>query len=122
MEEKRYWEEVVGFVTENKIDKRWILRSNVDDKAHGSLRIVSHPDLKPGHLRAFLMIITSRKKKSDEEIEKFIEEYKMESTEIEAYSVDEHLEKTDRVYEAPFQELEELFGVNIFPRKKRKNE
>lgn len=119
IEEKRYWESVFGFRTESKIDKRWVLRSNLDDKAHGSLRIVSHPDLKPGHLRAFVSFVTARRPKTTQEIELLKEEYKMEDVELEAYSFDEDIQTTDREYVDTYQNLEEMFGVEIFKRKKR---
>lgn len=112
--ENRYWERIYGFVSENDIDARWILRSPEDNKAHGSLRIVSHPDLPPGHLRAFVSFVTSRKSKTKEEIQNAIEDYQMEQTELEIYSVNDHIETTDRELEAPKRDLEELFGVKVF--------
>ena len=120
MEEKRYWDEVIGFVSENKIDKRWVLRSNIDDKAHGSLRIVSHPDLKPGYLRAFVSFVTRRRKKSAKEINNLKNEYNMQDIELEAYSFDEEINTTDKQLEDTYQNLEEIFGVEIFKRKKTK--
>ena len=117
--EKRFWEEVIGYVSENKVDKRWTLRSNVDDKAHGSLRIVSHPDLKPGHLRAFISLVTSRKGKTKKEITKLMEKYKIEQHELEAYSIDEDIITIDNTYSDRYQELETMFGVEIFKRKKK---
>lgn len=119
MVEKRYWEEVIGFVSENKIDKRWTLRSNIDDNAHGSLRIVSHPDLKPGHLRAIVSLVKSRSPKTKKEIELLMEEYKMSKIELEAYSIDENIETIDTIYSDTYQEIETMFGIEIFKRKKK---
>jgi hypothetical protein len=114
MEIKRQWERVRGFTSENKIDARWILREPGDDRAHGSLRIVSHPDLKPGYLRAFCSFVTSRKPKTQKEIEESIEEYQMDETELEVYSVHEHIKTNKIEYEAPLRELEERFQVKVF--------
>lgn len=111
---KRYWERVRGFMSENKIDARWILREDGDDRAHGSLRIVSHPDLKPGYLRSFCSFVTSRKSKDSQEIAQSVVDYQMEEIELEIYSVDEKIKTQLIEYEAPFQELEEKFGVSIF--------
>jgi len=115
MEEiKRYWEKIRGFISENRVDARWILRQQNDDNAYGSLRIVSHPDLQPGYLRAIFNLVTSRRPKTDEEIEASIEEYQMDVIELEIYSVDEHIVTEERIHEAPFQQLQEIFGVDIF--------
>lgn len=111
---KRNWEKVHGYVTENNIDVRWILKEDGDDRAHGSLRIVSHPDLKPGYLRAFLSLVTSRKPKTPKEIAETMELYKMEEIELEVYSIDEKIETADREFEDRFQDLEKLFDVKIF--------
>jgi hypothetical protein len=110
----RYWERVRGYFTENRVDARWVLRDPKDDLAYGSLRIVSHPDLKPGYLRSFCTFVTSRKPKTEQEINKAIEDYQMDINELEVYSVDDNI-KTDTIeYEAPFQELQKKFGVKIF--------
>jgi len=114
MEEKRYWERVKGYMSELRVDARWVLREEGDSRAHGSLRIVSHPDLKHGYLRAFVSFVTSRRPKTEEEILQTVEEYKMDIPELEIYSIDEHITTVDNTYEAPFQELNKLFGVNIF--------
>lgn len=110
----RYWDPVIGFSSENRIDKRWILRQDGDSRSHGSLRIVSHPDLKPGHLRAFSSFVTKRTPKTSEEIAQSVKDYKMEEIELEVYSVNENL--TTMEFEAVdrFQVLEEKFGVKIF--------
>ena len=115
MEEiKRYWERVIGFISENEIDARWILREEGDHRAHGSLRIVSHPDLRPGYLRSFCYFVTSRRPKTKEEIEKSVEEYQMDLTELEVYSVNEFIETKKIEHEAPLRELEQRYGVKIF--------
>lgn len=111
-----YWEKVFGYVSENQVDARWILRYPNDSRAHGSLRIVSHPDLKPGYLRAYSTFVTSRRPKTREEIEKAVEEYKMQETELEIYSIDEHIETLERVLEDRYQELEKIFNVKVFGR------
>jgi len=109
-----YWERIRGFISENDIDARWILRKYTDNKAHGSLRIVSHPDLKPGYLRAFWTVVTKRSPKTQQEILETIEKYKMDIKELELYSVDENIETTSRIIEEPLKKIEELFGVKIF--------
>ena len=114
-EEIRYWDRVRGFVTELDIDARWILRSNIDDMAHGSLRIVSHPDLKPGYLKAFCSFVISRKPKSPEEIEQSVEDFKMDVVELEVYSVNEHIvTKQMPEYIAPKRDIEKTYNVKIF--------
>lgn len=120
LEEQRYWEEVIGFISENKVDKRWVLRSNIDDNAHGSLRIVSHPDLKPGHLRAISSFVTSRKPKTEKEIKSLMKEFQMSKIELEVYSFDDDIKTIDNTHEDTYQELEKMFGVEIFKRKKIK--
>ena len=114
MEEKRYWDRIIGYVSENKVDARWILKSNMDNRAHGSLRIVSHPDLKPGYLRAVASFVTSRKPKTNQEKLQAIDDYKIELNELEVYSVDEHIKTTITNHEAPLRELENLFGIKVF--------
>ena len=108
------WEKIIGYPTEHRVDARWLLKSEDSDRTFGSLRIVSHPDLPPGFLRAHFTYVTSIKEKSDSEIMKTIEDYQMDIKELEVYSVDEHVETENKEYEAPFKELEELFGVKIF--------
>jgi hypothetical protein len=109
-----YWDRLHGFVTELRVDTRWILRENGTNKPLGSLRIVSHPDLPPGHLRAFFTYVISLRPKTKEEIIKTIEDYQMETAELEVYSINDET-KTDSVtYEATIKELEEMFNVKIF--------
>ena len=109
-----YWEKLRGYVTENKVDSRWILRRRNDERAHGSLRIVSHPDLKPGYLRAFVSFVTTRRDKTEEEILQTINDYQVQETELEIYSINEHIETVEREFEDTYQNLEKLFDVNIF--------
>jgi hypothetical protein len=109
-----YWDRLRGYVTELRVDARWVLRENGTEKPLGSLRIVSHPDLPPGHLRAFFTYVTSIRKKSREEKIKTIEDYQMEINELEVYSINEDLETESLKHEALFPELEEMFGVKVF--------
>ncbi len=112
--ENTYWEKIVGYVTELRVDKRWRLRDSKSEKPIGSLRIVSHPDLKPGYLRAIFIYITNIKSKSKGEILQTMEDYQMEVGELELYSIEDDI-KTDTIkYEAPYKELEELFDIDIF--------
>lgn len=69
------WIRKQGYVSECEIDSRWVLYYPNDDRSHGSLRIVSHPDLPPGHLRSFVSIITKRWPKTNEEFAKTLENY-----------------------------------------------
>jgi len=114
-----YWDRLVGYVTELRVDARWVLRDNNTNKPLGSLRIVSHPDLPPGNLRAHFTYVTSIKIKSREEKLKAIEDYQMEITELEVYSINEELKTETEVYVALFKELEEMFDVEIFDKKKK---
>ncbi len=109
-----YWDRLRGYVTELRVDARWILRKDEDDKPYGSLRIVSHPDLKPGYLRAIFTYVTTIRPKSREEKLQTIEDYQMEITELEVYSISEDIKTENKTYEAPYKELEELFGVKVF--------
>ena len=109
-----YWERIVGYPTELRVDARWLLRKHDDHRTYGSLRIVSHPDLPPGQLRAFFTYVKAIREKSDAEIMQSIEDYQMEIAELEVFSVGEDIKTENETYEAPFKELEELFGVKIF--------
>jgi hypothetical protein len=113
-----YWDKLKGYVTELRVDARWLLRQIDTDKPLGSLRIVSHPDLSPGYLRAFFTYVISIRKKSKEEKLQTIEDYQMEVTELEVYSIGEDIKTESKTYEAPYKELEEMFGVEIIERKK----
>lgn len=109
-----YWDRIRGYVTELRVDARWILRDNDTEKPYGSLRIASHPDLHPGYLRAIFTYVTSIRKKSKEEKFKTIEDYQMEIIELEVYSIDDDVKTETQTYEAPFKELQDMFGVKIF--------
>jgi hypothetical protein len=109
-----YWDRLSGYVTELKVDARWILRSFSDDKPCGSLRIASHPDLKPGYLRAIFTYVTDILNKNKTQIIKATEDYQMDELDLEVYSVDKDIKTDTKIYEAPFKELNNMFGVDIF--------
>jgi len=109
-----YWDRLKGYVTELRVDARWILRGNENDKPYGSLRIVSHPDLPPGQLRAVFTYVTKIRPKTKEEKMKTIEDYQMEITELEVYSIGEDIKTENLTIEAPFKDLQDKFGVKIF--------
>lgn len=109
-----YWDRLKGFVTELRVDARWVLRNRDDEKPYGSLRIVSHPDLPPGQLRAIFTYVTEILPKSLEEKMRTVEDYQMEMAELEVYSIDDDIQTESKTYEAPFKELENLFGVKVF--------
>jgi hypothetical protein len=109
-----YWDRLKGYVTELRVDARWILRQNETDKPLGSLRIVSHPDLQPGYLRTFFTYVTSIRRKTIEEKIKTIEDYQMDANELEVYSINEDIETESITEEAPFKKLEETYGIKIF--------
>lgn len=69
------WKRKYGYVSEFDIDARWVLYYPNDDRPHGSLRIVSHPDLPPGHLKSFVSIVTKRWDKTNDEVNKSLETY-----------------------------------------------
>jgi hypothetical protein len=114
----RYWERKHGFISEHTIDARWVLREyddpNDPPKAWGSLRIVSHPDLPAGYLRAVAEFVTSRKPKTQLEIEQAKEDYQMDDLDLEVYSVDEHITTQSISTEDTKQNIEKQFGVKIF--------
>lgn len=109
-----YWDRVRGFFTELRVDARWVLREHGTDKPYGSLRIASHPDLPPGYLRSIFIFVTKKIEKSDQEIIKTIEDYQINETELEVYSVHEDVITETKIFEAPKKELEDLFQVKIF--------
>jgi hypothetical protein len=109
-----YWEEIIGFISEHDIDKRWLLRKENEVRTYGSLRIVSHPDLKPGYLRSILTYVTDINPKTKKEIYKAIDDYMMDVKELELYSVSEDIKTEQETVEAPYKKLEEIFGVKIF--------
>ena len=112
--ENTYWERIIGYPIDVDIDARWILHKEDSERTYGSLRIVSHPDLPPGQLRAYYTYVSTIEEKSDSEVMQTIEDYQMNIGELEVYSVDEKIETDSAEYVAPFKELEELFGVKIF--------
>lgn len=112
--ENTYWERITGYVSEHRVDGRWLLKNEDDDKTYGSLRIVSHPDLPPGQLRALFTYVTSMKEKDDIDKMKTVEDYQIDISELEVYSIDNDIETNTEKYVAPFNELEELFDVKIF--------
>ena len=109
-----YWDRLRGFVTELRVDSRWVLRENGTDKPLGSLRIVSHPDLNPGYLRAIFTFMTSIREKTKEEKLQTIEDYQIELAELEVYSIHDDIKTDTLKYEAPHKKLEEMFNVKIF--------
>ena len=114
-----YWDRLKGFVTEHRVDARWVLKENETEKPLGSLRIVSHPDLQPGYLRATFTYVTSIREKTKEEKLKTIEDYHMEIGELEVYSIHEDTQTESKIFKAPFPELEEMFDLVIFEKKKK---
>lgn len=109
-----FWDRTKGYPTEFRVDARWVLRQNKTEKPLGSLRIVSHPDLPPGYLRAYFYFISSIRPKSKNEIIKTIEDYQMDAKELEVYSIDDEIKTELITHEASIKELEELFNVKIF--------
>lgn len=108
------WKRKIGFVSEHKIDARWVLYAEGDTKPHGSLRIVSHPDLPPGHVRAYCSIVTKRTPKTREEIEQTVVNHDITQEELELYSIDEHLELWETRDQGPLYQLEKTYGVKVF--------
>ena len=113
-----YWDRLQGYVTELRVDARWVLRGLTDKKSYGSLRIVSHPDLPPGQLRAYFTYVTTIKPKTKEQKIKAIEDYKMEITELEVYSISDDIKTETKTYVAAFKDLNDMFGVDIFEKNK----
>lgn len=109
-----FWEKLHGFATEHRIDARWVLRQNKTENPLGSLRIVSHPDLPPGHLRAHFTFMTSIREKSKEEKLQTLEDYQMEITELEVFSIHEEIKTETTEFKELYQTLQEMFGVKIF--------
>jgi hypothetical protein len=112
--EDLYWERLKGYVTENRVDGRWILKNEKTNKPFGSLRIVDHPDLRPGYLRAIFTYVTSIKIRNEQEKIMAVVDYQMSVSEMEVYSVDNDVKTETKNYEATPKELEELFNVKIF--------
>ena len=81
-----YWKRITGFVSEHRVDARWVLCKD-DERSYGSLRIVSHPDLPPGQLRAIFNYVTTMKDKSEMDMIKTVEDYKIDIKELEVLLV-----------------------------------
>ena len=109
-----YWDRLRGYATELRVDARWVLRGLTDHKSYGSLRIVSHPDLPPGQLRAYFTYVLTIKPKTKEQKIKTIEDYQIDITELEVYSIGDDIKTETQTYEAQFKELEGMFGVKVF--------
>lgn len=109
-----YWDRLRGYITELRVDARWVLRGLTDNKSYGSLRIVSHPDLPPGQLRAYFTYVKSMVPKTKEEKLKTIEDYQMDITELEVYSINDEVKTELITCVGPFKELEEKFDVKVF--------
>ena len=111
--ENTYWDRYGGFVSELRVDARWTLR-DVNEKAVGSLRIGSFPDLPTGYLRAIFTSVTSTRVKDTSEKLQSLEDHKMEEDELELYSIDDETKTETITHEAPFKELEDMFNVKVF--------
>ena len=109
-----YWDRVRGYVTDLRVDSRWVLRKKGDERSYGSLRIVSHPDLRPGYLRAIFIYVISMRNKTGAEKVQTLEDYQIDAEDLEAYSIDNNIKTETKIYEATNRELCELFGVKIF--------
>jgi hypothetical protein len=117
------WIRRIGYVSEHDIDARFVLFYEGDTRPHGSLRIVSHPDLPPGHLKAFVTIITKRWPKTKEELEAMAIDkcgikypiYGLTQEEMETYNVHENFETWEPPPQTgPKREIEKMFGVSVF--------
>ena len=109
-----FWDRLRGFVNEHRVDARWVLKENETEKPLGSLRIVSHPDLPPGFLRAMFTYMTSIREKTKEEKLRTIEDYQMELEELEVYSVHNDIQTETQEFKASYKELEEMFTIKVF--------
>lgn len=108
-----YFERIHGYFTDLRVDSRWILRNSKNNQPYGSLRIVSHPDLKPGYLRAIFSYVTSIKKKTDNEVIRNIQDNLIDLADIETIDLENHIDTETKIIELTFRELSELFGVKI---------
>ncbi len=113
--EQKKWIRKLGFVSEFQIDARWVLYADNDQRPQGSLRIVSHPDLPPGHVRAHCSIVTKRRPKTPDEIAETIAKHDVTKEELEIYSIDEYLDLwiPDPV-SGPLYKIEKTYGVKVF--------
>lgn len=111
---QKRWVRKLGFVSEFKIDARWVLYEDGDSRPQGSLRIVSHPDLPPGHVRALCSIVIKRTPKTKEEIEQTVVKHDITQEELEIYSIDEHLQMWETTDSGPLYKLEKTYAVKVF--------
>ena|SRR5579859_3563155 len=119
---KMKWVRKFGYVSEHKVDARFVLYKDGDARPQGSLRIVSLPDCPPGHLKSFCSIVIKRRPKTEVEIletkkKRFKDGEEVEvfdNEELELYSIDEHIETWDTTQTDPPYKLEKLYGVKIF--------
>lgn len=109
-----YWDRIRGYPTELQIDARWNLRDRISDKAYGSLRIVSHPDLPPGHLRAHIWLVKDVSPKTKTDILRMLNDYNMSDIELEVYSIKDSYDVEYQTFVDVKRKLEELFNVKIF--------
>jgi hypothetical protein len=109
-----FWERIKGYVSELRVDARWLLKNTTDNKPYGTLRICSHPDLPPGYLRSIFTFVVSKKQKNEYEIMKTIEDYCIDLMDMEVYSIDEEIITQTETLEAPIRDIEKIFGVKIF--------
>lgn len=108
------WVRKYGHISEHAIDARWVLYHPNDERPQGSLRIVSHPDLRPGHLKSYITLITSRRPKTEQELTQDVSDFGLSREEFEAYSIDEHITAWNNEVTGRMIELEALYGVKIF--------
>lgn len=112
--ENTYWDRIKGFVSENKIDSRWNLKDPQTDEPLAYLRIVSHPDCPPGHLRCFFNYITSMKNRTDNEILQTVEDYQINNIDLDVFDIVKKIETETIKIEDTKQSLEKIFNVKIF--------
>lgn len=113
MGENYYWEKQNGFASEFRIDARWLLKKEGCDVIQGSLRIVSHPDLRPGYFRAYISLVKNISERKRSEILKMIEDNKMSELELEVYSVKDDFDVDNQVIEDTLKNLENMFTVKV---------
>jgi len=116
MDSKSEWIETDGFQSEHDIDSRWVLSDEETGLDTSSLRIFSAPDLPPGYLRAVWIVIKGRRKRTDSEIQDFIEENQFSEIDIEYFGdgVEYELNTETIIYEDSLHVLEEMFDVELY--------
>lgn len=114
MNDNFYWDRITGFASEFKIDARWLLRQEGNDAVQGSLRIVSHPDLRPGYFRAYISLVENIEQRKANEILKLIEDNKMSEIELEVYSAKDKFNVNNQTIEDTLKNIETMFGVKVF--------